>query len=44
MKTSLTQVAKDGAFKRSEAKFRGQVAPGTEFEPESARSCCIFAP
>ena len=35
-KDSLAEADKTGAFKRTDATFRSQVAYGTTFEPEGA--------
>lgn len=44
-KDALAEADKAGAFKRTDATFRSQVAPGAEFEPEGTfaspvASCC----
>lgn len=33
-KDALAEADKSGAFKRTDATFRSQVAPGADFEPE----------
>lgn len=35
-KDALAEADKTGAFKRTDATFRSQVVPGSEFEPEGA--------
>ncbi|KAG2426855.1 hypothetical protein HYH02_014708 [Chlamydomonas schloesseri] len=36
-RTALDETSKTGEFKRTEAGYRNQIAPGTRFEPEAGR-------
>lgn len=40
-KDALAEADKDGAFKRTDATFRSQVGPGSEFEPEGTFHCIV---